>query len=133
MCWTAQSSAKKGPAGLDLPSCRRGRQVTREFATSRLGHPFLAERFVSIGRVVEVRLDGRRRSPRTVRDLLDREALELAVMARQGDCPATLENPIGSSVRRLARHTVSRYPARLAFSSRSPGKCERTGWTSYPR
>jgi hypothetical protein len=45
------------------------------------------------GRVVEVRLDRRRRATETVGDLPDREALELAVMTRQGDRPATLENP----------------------------------------
>ena len=45
------------------------------------------------GRVVEVRLDRRRRATETVGDLPDREALDLAVMPRQGDRPATLENP----------------------------------------
>jgi hypothetical protein len=45
------------------------------------------------GRVVEVRLDRRRRAAEAVGDLRDREALELAKMTRQGDRPATLENP----------------------------------------
>ena len=48
------------------------------------------------GRVVEVRLDRRRRAAQAVGDLPDREALELAVMPRQGDRPATLENPTRS-------------------------------------
>jgi len=45
------------------------------------------------GRVVEVRLDRCRRATEPDGDLPDREALELAVMTRQGDRPATLENP----------------------------------------
>jgi hypothetical protein len=48
------------------------------------------------GGVVEVRLDRRRRATETVGDLPDRETLELAVMTRQGDRPATLENPTRS-------------------------------------
>jgi len=43
-------------------------------------------------RIVEVRLDRRRRATETVGDPPDREALELAVMTRQGDRPVTLEN-----------------------------------------
>ena len=70
-CWTAQSCAKKGPPGLDLPSCCRGRQVTPDLATSRLRRRFLAEPFVSIRRVVEVRLDRRRRATEAIGDLCD--------------------------------------------------------------
>jgi len=48
------------------------------------------------GRIVEVRLDRRRRATETIGDLSDREALELPVMPRQGDRPTTLENPTRS-------------------------------------
>jgi hypothetical protein len=41
-------------------------------------------------------LDRRRRATETVGDLPDREPLELTVMVRQGDRPATLENAIGT-------------------------------------
>jgi hypothetical protein len=44
-------------------------------------------------RVVKVGLDRRRRAPETVGDLPDRKAFELAVVAGQGDRPATLKNP----------------------------------------
>ena len=74
----------------------RGGRVTPELATSWLGLPFPAGPFVSIRWVVEVRLDRRRRATEAVGDLPDREALELAVMPRQSDRPATLENPTRS-------------------------------------
>ena len=72
--------------------------------------------------VIEVRLDRRWRATETIGDLSDREALELAVMPRQGDRPATLENPTRSRGRRLDRHNGSRYLAQLAFPPRSARK-----------
>src|SRR5947208_3246535 len=66
-------------------------------------------------RVVEVRLDGRRRTPEPIRDLSDRESLRLAEVARQSDRPATLENPILAGGSRVARHPRSRYLGSLAF------------------
>ena len=48
------------------------------------------------GRIVEIRLDRRRRATKTIRDLPDGEPLELAVVSRQRDGPATLENPTRS-------------------------------------
>ena len=77
--------------------------------------------FVSIRWVVEVRLDRGRGATETVADLPDREALELTVMTRQGDRPASLENPTRFCSGRLARHTGSRYLAHLAFPS-SPAR-----------
>ena len=68
--------------------------------------------FVSIRRVVEVRLDRRRRAAQAIRDLPDREPLELAVVTRQRDGPATLDN--GPPC-----HAGSRYLAQLVFPSRS--------------
>ena len=64
----ATAAARSDVAGLDRPRLRAGR-------------------------VVEVRLDRRRRATEPVGDLPDREALELAVMPRQGDRPPTLDNP----------------------------------------
>ena len=48
------------------------------------------------GRVVEVRLDRRRRAAEPLGDLRDREALDLAVVARQRDRAAALNHPVMS-------------------------------------
>ena len=59
------------------------------------------------GRVVEVRLDRRRRATETVGDLPDREALDLAVVPRQGDRPATLETRRFRRLTRCPSHRVT--------------------------
>ena len=70
--------------------------------------------FVSIRRVIEVGPDRRRRAAEAVGDLPDRKAFELAVVPRQCDGSATLDNPIGPPC-----HTGSRYFVQLVFPSRS--------------
>ena len=64
--------------------------MTPELATSWLGLPFPAGPFVSIRRVVQVRLDGRRRTTETSGDLGDRQALLITLMARERGGPAAL-------------------------------------------
>src|SRR5689334_1421412 len=56
------------------------------------------------GRVVEVRLYGRRRAAEAVGDLGDREALHLAEVARQRNCATTLGHAVSSSGGGLRRH-----------------------------
>ena len=62
----------------------------------RIGVRAVRRSFVSMRWVVEVGLDGRRRATETVGDLPDREVFAVAVVPRQGDRPATLENPTRS-------------------------------------
>ena len=105
---------------------RRTRRASRRLLYALAGWA-IRRSFVSLGRVVEVRLDRCRRATEPVGDLPDREALELAVMPRQGHRPSTLKNPTHSRGWRLARHTASRYVAQLAFLWRSARTCRRTG------
>ena len=127
---------RAGVAGLAV-------RVRVAFAVARLGvgaaaatHPDVAgldrPRLLA-RRVVEVRLDGRRRAPEPVRDPSDREALGLAVMARQSDRPTTLENPIRDGGCHLARHARSRYLGNLVFSPRSASQRLPPDWTYFPR
>jgi hypothetical protein len=136
--------ALAGPVPLDRPGVAGlAVRVRVALAVARLGvgpttaaHPDVARldrtRLLPC-RVVEVRLDRRRRATEPVGDLPDRETLDLAEVTRQGDRATALANPIHPRGRRLARHTGSRYFAQLAFSSRSASKCGRTAWTSDPR
>jgi hypothetical protein len=110
-CWTARPSARDDPyAGArSVESGVSARGIRRSFGSSR--------------RIVEVRLDRRRRATQAVGDLPDRETLELAVMARQGNRPAALNHPIRSRLRHLGRHFGPRYAAPLAFLTRSTINC----------
>ena len=64
--------------------------------------------FVSISRVIEVRLDRRRRPAELLGDLRDRQALCLAVMPRQCHRTAALTHPVGKTGRHLRRHAPER-------------------------
>jgi hypothetical protein len=96
----SQTSAEKSPSRKDFASWCCGGEVTPEFATSCLDPPLPAGPFVSIRRVVDVRLDRRGGAAETVGDLPDREALELAVMARKRDRAATFDHAAILSRRR---------------------------------
>jgi hypothetical protein len=50
--------------------------------------------FVNITWVVEVRLDRRRRATKPIGDLHDRQTVKLAVVLRQCDRAASLDDPI---------------------------------------
>ncbi len=115
--------------GVPLPVARlRVRAAAAAYAhVSGLDRPGLFA-----GRIVEVRLYRRRRTPEPIRDVSDRESLGLAEVARQSDRPATLENPIRSGGSRLARHARSRYLGSLAFSPGSASKRVRTELDSLP-
>jgi hypothetical protein len=56
------------------------------------------------GRVVEIRLDGRRRSPQAAGDLSDRQALGLTVGPRERDSTATLNHSIRDCRTGTRRH-----------------------------
>ena len=83
--------AKDGAEAVEAVGVRAAAAAHADVAG--LGRPRLLTR-----RVVEVRLGCCRRATETVGDLPDREALDLAVVPRQGDRPATLDNPAGSGV-----------------------------------
>ena len=51
--------------------------------------------FVSIRRVVQIRLDGRRCAAQPARDLGDRQVLLVGIVAREPRRPAALVNAIG--------------------------------------
>jgi hypothetical protein len=77
--------------------------VTPKLATSWLGLPFPAGPFATIRRVVEVRLDGRRRSPQMIRDLSVRQTLRVTEVPCQRNRAATLDH---TTIRPFGCHTV---------------------------
>jgi hypothetical protein len=77
-----------GPPMACGPGCGRGRRAR----VSRL------ESFGNLRKVVEVRLDGRRRATGTIGDLRDRQALGLPKMPGERHGASALSSPIGSRV-----------------------------------
>jgi hypothetical protein len=67
--------------------------------------------FVSIRRVVEVRLDRRGRAAETIADLGDRSALELAVVPGEGHCSPALCHSVRDRLGAVRRHRRQRIPA----------------------
>jgi len=79
---------------MDFSAWRSSGRMTPELATSCLGVPIPAGSFVSIRRVVEIRLDGRRRAAEPAGDLGNRQALGLAEVAGQGNGASPLTHAI---------------------------------------
>ena len=105
-------------------------QVTPELAISCLAG--IRRSFVSIRRVVEVRLDRRGRTAQALGDLADRQALKLAVMARQGDRPATFENPTRSRGLTPCPSRRVTLPRSIGVSVELGASADAPGWTLLP-
>ena len=92
------------------------------------------------GRALEVRLDRRRRAAEPIGDLLDRQALELPVMACQSHRATALCNPIGSRVWRVANQASDATSVDWGFhrgrhNADRPGSLlpAQGGWLDGPR
>ena len=78
--------------------CRRAAECTRRSRGTRRQLASLHRAGLLARWVVEIRFDRRRRAAQAIGDLPDGEPLELAVVPRQRDGSATLDNPIGPSL-----------------------------------
>jgi hypothetical protein len=90
------STMNGGAEVITTPRTMAGGQVAPELATSSLGLLFPAGLFVSIRRVVEVRPNRGFCATEQTRDLGDREALLVAVLARERDRWTTLLDAVQS-------------------------------------